>query len=135
MEPVVIITVPACGVKAMHKKHVLRHGFLHLRRTKCEGWTYDQWNQYLKMLTERDLRAVRSLSLDKKETPHKHRLEYKPSQKHLWVNPFRYVWVCKDQSCNHVISTEKSEFKHALLSEHVYHAQQVRVFHKPWPSS
>ena len=131
MEPVVIITVPACGVKEVHNKHTLRHGFLHLRRVKCEGWTVDEWDKYSDMETERLARYYETFA----PKPHKHRLEYKPSQKHLWVNPFRYVWVCKDQSCNHVISTEKSEFKHALLSEHVYHAQQVRVFHKPWPSS
>ncbi|QFG09778.1 hypothetical protein PBI_SHIBA_72 [Arthrobacter phage Shiba] len=88
MEPVVIITVPVCGAKEIHNKHVLRHGFLHLRRLKCEGWSVKQFKEYQRMMYERDIRATQTLY-----KKHKH------SFKFLGAEEGQLTFVCKSPKC------------------------------------
>ncbi|UVT31149.1 hypothetical protein PBI_LINDA_73 [Arthrobacter phage Linda] len=94
LESVVIITLPECGAKVQHEKHVLRHGFLHLCRTKCEGWDIGQWMQYQQIMNERELRAQQTLY--KKQPKHYPGPQHKHNMflSQWWTTEHELVFIC-----------------------------------------
>jgi hypothetical protein len=107
----------------VHEAHSWHHGFLNLKKTSCEGLSQKAYDILMKMVNNQTKKK------------HKHRFEYKPSQIHLWVNPERYVWICKDQMCNVVISTPKEEMNWALLHKGRSVAKPTVIYREPWQSS
>ncbi len=110
----------------VHEAHSWRHGFLNLRKSTCDGITQVGYDKLMTVVTDCDMR------LTPKKVEHKCKFTYKPSQKHLWVNPDRYVWICKTQSCNAVISSDKEEFRGALLHAGRAYAKKTVIYRKPW---
>lgn len=111
-----------CDNTLPHKAHSWRERF---RKHTCKGVTPEQFDIYME----------RKWPKPKQVEPHKHRFEYKPSQKHLWVNPDRYVWICKDRTCDHVISTDKEEFRGALLHQGKTHIVKLPPRRRSWRSN
>jgi hypothetical protein len=46
MIPDSIVILPTCGNKEVHAAHSWRHGFLHLRKEICDGFTMLAWIAY-----------------------------------------------------------------------------------------
>lgn len=118
------IIILECSDTLPHLEHSWRTGFMWFRKHTCQGVTHDQFSKYMEM------------KFPSPKPPHKHRLEYKPSQRCLWAHPDRYVWTCKDQACNSVISIDKREFRWALLCQvGVVTAKKLPPMRDPWPSN
>lgn len=117
------VIIMECTHTLPHEAHSWRTGFLWLRRNTCQGITAEQFDKYMEM------------KYPTPKPPHKHRFQYKPSRKHLWVNPDRYVWICKDRTCDVVLSTDKEEFRGALLHQGTTRAIKLPPRRKSWRSN
>jgi hypothetical protein len=112
-----------CDLRAPHKAHTERYGFLWLRKSKCPGMSEIAWNKWL------------DSKWSKPKPPHKHRFEYRPTQTNIWLNPDRYVWICKDKGCDQVVSTVKEELRGVLLYDGPTKLQKRPDRRSPWRSS
>lgn len=115
------VIITECDSVLPHEPHSWR---TRLRKRTCQGVTPKQFDTWM----ERKWPTP-------KPKKHKHRYEYKPSQRHLWVNPDRYVWICKDQTCNVVMSIDKEEFRGALLHQGTTRAIKLPPRRKSWRSN
>ncbi|QFG09177.1 hypothetical protein PBI_SPORTO_72 [Arthrobacter phage Sporto] len=124
------ILIHECDNNLPHYAHDWRWGFLKLKKGSCLGITPAQFDQWIeaKYPTPMSLFA-------RPKAKHKHRFQYKPSQLNIWVNPDRYVWICKDQTCDVIISSEKEELRHALTAGgEVFYPKRIVTYRKPgWP--
>lgn len=86
MESVVIL--PVCSRRDVHSAHSWRHGFLHLRKMRCDGFSYLAASAYRRMMDERELRAQQTLY-----KKHKHSFKFIKAEEGL------LTFQCRNPKC------------------------------------